>query len=257
GGISVAHWHEKPMAAARNLVLDWMRDWDHSTANRVTHFIAISRTIAQRIEECYGRPSHIIYPPVDTEFYTPTDTPREDFYLYAGALAPYKRVDLAVEAANRLGKRLIVIGSGTEREKLQRMAGPTVTFKGWSTDEDIRDHIRRARALIFPANEDFGIVPLEAQACGTPVIALAQGGATETVLGIDTHNAMAARGTGIFFDEQAPKSLMAAIDRMESVSDRFDPLLARRQAERFSLRRFQRELAEYVEEVAGKAAVSF
>ncbi|MBN2293470.1 MAG: glycosyltransferase [Pirellulales bacterium] len=252
--------HKNPMTAARNLVLDWMRDWDQSTADRVTHFIAISRTIARRIEECYGRSSHIIYPPVDTDFYTPVDTPREDFYLYAGALAPYKRVDLAVEAANRLGRRLIVIGSGTERQSLERMAGSTVTFKGWTTDEDIRDHMRRARALLFPANEDFGIVPLEAQACGTPVIALSQGGATETVIGIDaveTANTTGSRGTGFFFNEQTPDSIVGAIRRFEAAPDSFDPLLARRQAERFNLKRFERELVGFVDEVARDSVVSY
>lgn len=244
--------HKNPMAAARNLVLDWMRQWDQSTSDRVTHFIAISRTIAARIKECYGRSSRIIYPPVDTGFYTPADIPREDFYLYAGALAPYKRVDLAIEAAKRLGRRLIVIGSGTDRQRLERMAGPTVTFKGWASNEDIRDHMRRARALIFPANEDFGIVPLEAQACGTPVIALGQGGATETVIGTD---ATGTGGTGFFFDEQTPESVVAAIRSFEAAPERFDPLLARRQAERFALDRFERELVGYVEEVAGTAAL--
>jgi len=245
--------HKKPIAAARNLVLDWMRQWDQSTSDRVTHFIAISRTIAERIRECYGRESHIIYPPVDTDFYTPADVPREDFYLYVGALAPYKRVDLAVEAANRLGKQLIVIGSGTDRQKLARMAGPTVTLKGWTSDEDIRDHMRRARGLIFAANEDFGIVPLEAQACGTPVIALGQGGATETVIGTESNQAGV---TGFFFNEQTPESLVDAINGFEAQPQRFDPALARRQAERFALHRFERELLGYIEEVARRANVS-
>ena len=251
----VSSTRKKPIAAARNLVLDWIRQWDRSTASRVTHFIAISRTVAERIRECYGRESRIIYPPVDTGFYTPADVKREDFYLYVGALAPYKRVDLAVEAANRLGRRLVVIGAGTDLHKLQRMAGPTVTLKGWTSDEAIRDHMRRARALIFPANEDFGIVPLEAQACGTPVVALAQGGATETVIGAGSE-ANGAGATGFFFDEQTPQSLEAAILSFEADPQRFDPRLARLQAERFALERFERELVGYVEEVARDARVS-
>ena len=241
--------YKKPIAAARNMVLDWIRDWDRSTSDRVTHYVAISRTIAQRIGECYGRESHIIYPPVDTDFYTPADVKREDYYLYVGALAPYKRVDLAVEAARRLGRRLVVIGSGTDRRRLQRMAGDGAEFLGWTDDEDIRCHLRRARALIFAANEDFGIVPLEAQACGTPVIAFAQGGATETVLAAETDAAgnIVQPGTGFFFNQQTPESAVAAMRRFESGQEAFDPALARRQAERFSLKRFERELAAYVE----------
>ena len=251
--------HKKPIAAARDMVLDWIREWDRSTADRVTHYIAISRTIAGRIQECYGRSSRIIYPPVDTEFYTPADVAREDYYLYAGALAPYKRVDLAVQAANRLGRRLIVIGLGTDRRRLQRIAGRGVTFWGWASDEDIRHHMRRARALIFPANEDFGIVPLEAQACGTAVIALSQGGATETVIAAETDGDgnVPRPGTGFFFNEQTPQSVAAAIRRFEARPDEFNPSLARRQAERFALERFERELVGYVEQIAqGVTAVT-
>ncbi|MBN2023967.1 MAG: glycosyltransferase [Pirellulales bacterium] len=234
-----------PMAAARNLVLDWLRDWDRNTSDRVTHFIAISRTVAGRIRECYDRASQIIYPPVDTDFYTPADVAREDFYLYIGALAPYKRVDVAIEACNRLGRRLVVIGTGSELDRLARLAGPTVTMAGWRPDEAIRDHLRRARALVFPANEDFGIVPLEAQACGAPVLALGEGGATETVLPAEGDRA----GTGLFFDRQTPESLAAAIERFESGADRLCPALARRHAERFALPRFERELVGFLEAV--------
>lgn len=237
-----------PLAAARNLVLDRIRQWDQETADRVTHFVAISQTIAERIKECYGRESRIIYPPVDTDFYTPAldDSPRDDFYLYLGALAPYKRADLAVEACNRLGRRLVVIGSGPERKRLEKMAGPTVEFKGWLGNRQIRDHLRRARALLFPANEDFGIVPLEAQACGTPVIALGEGGATETVVAPGENTA----GTGLFFAKQTVDSICQAIERFEASSERFCPVLARRQAERFNLVRFERELVGYLDEVA-------
>lgn len=234
-----------PLAAARTLVLDRLRQWDRATAGRVTHFIAISQTVAERIAECYGRSSHVIFPPVDTDFYTPADVAREDFYLYVGALAPYKRVDLAVEACNRLGRRLVVIGAGPERRRLERLAGPTVTVLGWRSDEDIRDHLRRARALVFPANEDFGIVPLEAQACGTPVVALGHGGASETVLPASDD----APGTGIFFAETTVDSLLAAIARFEAFPDCCDVQLARRQAERFATARFEQELIAYLEDV--------
>ncbi len=239
-----------PWGWARNLLLDWIRGWDRSTSDRVTHFVAISRTVARRIAECYGRPSRVIYPPVDTRFYTPAARRSEEpYYVCVSALVPYKRIDLAVEACNRLRRRLVVIGSGPEARRLGRLAGPAVTLAGWRADEEIREHLRRARALLFPANEDFGIVPLEAQACGTPVVAYGQGGATETVLPADA----AGEGTGLFFDEQTPESLAEAIARLESHPERFRPEFARRQAERFATDRFERELVGYLEQVAGAA----
>jgi len=235
-----------PLSAARNAVLNHVRRWDRSTADRVTHFVAISRTVAGRIAECYGRPSTVIYPPVDTRFYTPGDARREDFYLCISALVPYKRVDLAIAACNRLGRRLVIIGGGPEHGRLARLAGPTVTMAGRLDDRQLRSHFRRARALLFPANEDFGIVPLEAMACGAPVLAFGRGGATETVIAADGSTA----GTGLFFDEQTPESLCRAIERFERRRDRIEPALARRQAERFTLERFERELVDYLQEVA-------
>jgi glycosyltransferase involved in cell wall biosynthesis len=238
---------QSPIAAVRGRVLDWIRRWDRSTSDRVTHFVAISRTVAQRIAESYGRPSRVIHPPVDTRFYTPADVPRDDAYLCVSALVPYKRIDLAVEACNRLRRRLVVIGSGPERQRLARLAGPTVTLAGWRPGNEVRRHLQTARALLFPANEDFGIVPLEAQACGTPVIAFGEGGATETVLPADATR----RGTGLFFDEQTPDALCRAILRAEAHPDRLDPQLARRHAEQFATERFERELVGYLQEVTG------
>lgn len=238
------------MDAVRNKVLDWIRDWDRATADRVTHFVAISRTVAQRIAECYGRTSRIIYPPVDTEFYTPAATVREPFYVCVSALVPYKRIDLAVAACNRLGRRLVVIGDGPERRRLRRLAGPTVQMVGWAGNDVIRDHLRRARALLFPGHEDFGIVPLEAQACGTPVVAFGQGGATETVL----PGGEGGPGTGVFFHRQTPESLSEAILSLEAHPACFDPQLARRNAERFSTERFERELVACLDEVSLRAA---
>jgi glycosyltransferase involved in cell wall biosynthesis len=265
-----------PLDLARDAVLNRIRRWDRETSDRVTHFVAISRTVARRIEECYGRESTIIYPPVDTEFYTPEEArsslrsgtchPGEmpsrgwhvpersegRVYLCISALAPYKRIDLAIEACNRLGRKLVVIGDGPERGRLQRLAGPTVRLVGWQTNETIRDHLRRCRALIFPGLEDFGIVPLEAQACGTPVIAFGQGGATETVLPADEDNV----GTGVFFREQTLESLRRAIQWLDEHPKLFDATLARRQAERFAAERYETELVSFLDKVMTSGKVS-
>ncbi|HEY1188164.1 MAG TPA: glycosyltransferase, partial [Gemmata sp.] len=232
-------------AKAVDALLGRIRAWDRRTASRVTHFVAISNTVRDRIRDCYDRDAAVIYPPVDTEFYTPSNEPREDFYLVVSALAPYKRFDLAIDACAKLGKTLVVIGSGQHLAKLKATAGPNVRFLGWQPDEIIRDHLRRAKALLFPGEEDFGIVPLEAQACGCPVIGFARGGLTETVRPLGT----VADPTGVFFEEQTVDSVCAAIERFDNTSDRFDPRAARRQAVLFRKERFEAELFGYLESV--------
>jgi glycosyltransferase involved in cell wall biosynthesis len=234
------------LSVARNLVLDRLKNWDRQTASRVTHFLAISRAVSQRIAECYGRQSTIIYPPVDTEFYTPDDGPREDYYLCVSALAPYKRIDLAIDACNRLQRRLVVIGQGPQRRALQRRAGPRVSFLGWQPDEVIREHLRRCRGLLFPGHEDFGIVPLEAQACGAPVIALARGGALETVLPATVSQ----RGTGVMFPEPSIDSLCDWMLWLEECGDQLCPRLARQQALRFAKVHYEEQLVGYLDRVA-------
>ena len=252
-------WHMKDSyfrksglkAAAIGRLLSAIREWYRRTASRVTHFIAISRTVQDRIRECYGRASDIIYPPVDTEFYTPAPVPREDFYLVVSALAPYKRFDLAIDACRKLGKKLIVIGSGQDAKKLQAKAGSGIEFLGWQSDEAIRDHLRRAKALLFPGEEDFGIVPLEAQACGCPVIAFGRGGATETVRGLGE----SPEPTGVFFAEQTSDAVAEAIERFERDADRFDPRAARKQAVLFRKERFEDELFAYLDRVTGEKGI--
>lgn len=234
-----------PWSAARRAVLDRIRKWDRETSNRVTHFIANSHTVAQRIRDCYGRNSTVVHSPVNTDFYTPARLPREDYYLCVSALVPYKRVDLAVEACNRLGRRLIVIGKGPELRRIRRMAGPTIELRGWCSDQEIRDALRRCRALLFPGLEDFGIVPLEAQACGTPVIAFGQGGATETVLPADAST----RGTGLFFARQTAEDLALAMRQLEQSPDCCSANLARLQAEQFSLPTFEKNLVAVLRQV--------
>ena len=225
-----------------------IREWDRRTADGVTHFVAISREIQRRIKECYGRDSVVIYPPVDTTFYTPAAVRREDHYLVVSAFAPYKRIDLAIEACRRLDKKLIVIGTGQAERSLKAAAGPRVEFLGWQSDEAIRDHFRRCRALLFPGVEDFGIVPVEAMACGTPVIAFGQGGATETVVPPGAWHPP----TGLWFPEQTAESLIDAIERFERQHDTFDPAHLRRRAETFDTSRFEREFFGYVGDVLGR-----
>jgi glycosyltransferase involved in cell wall biosynthesis len=228
---------------ALNNVLDRIREWDRRTASRVSHFVAISQAVRTRIRESYGRESIVIYPPVDTDYYTPSSEPREDFYLVVSALAPYKRFDLAIAACRKLDKQLIVIGTGQEAAKLKASAGPRVSFLGWQPDDVIRDHLRRARALLFPGEEDFGIVPLEAQACGCPVIGYAAGGLLETV----RPYGHTSDPTGLCFEAQTVDAVCDAIERFERAQDRFDPLVARRQALLFRKERFERELFGYLD----------
>jgi glycosyltransferase involved in cell wall biosynthesis len=245
-------WHMREAYFGRGLkarlldaLLQRLRAWDRQTSDRVSHFIAISQTVQKRIAECYGRDSVVVYPPVDTDFYCPAPIPRENHYLMVSAFAPYKRLDLAVAVCNRLKRPLVIIGTGQDEARLRSLAGPTVTFLGWQSDEVIRDQMRRCKALLFPGEEDFGIVPLESQACGAPVIALGKGGATETVVRPGSRQ----EPTGLWFDEPTQDSLADALAHFESGKNAFDPTAARRQALRFSSQRFARELFAYLDTV--------
>lgn len=229
-------------SSAIDLLMSRLRDWDRKTAERVSHFVAISRTIQTRIYQCYERDSAVIYPPVDTDFYTASYEPREDYYLVVSALAPYKRFDLAVQACERLGRKLVVIGTGQDAAKLRKLAGPNTHFLGWQSDEVIRDHFRKCRALLFPGEEDFGIVPVEAQACGTPVVAFGRGGVVETVHPLDA----APEPTAVLFQEQTLEAVIDAIERLEMVDHEFDPTQAAASAKRFCKHRYRRELQRFV-----------
>jgi glycosyltransferase involved in cell wall biosynthesis len=235
-------WVDRPIrrALAADL-LDRMRTWDKVTAKRVTHFVAISQTIRERIAACYGRDSLVISPPVDTEFYCPAAAllSREGFYLIVSALVPYKRIDQAVAACTHLNRRLVVIGAGPERGRLEKAAGASIRFLGWQPDHVIRDHYRRCRALLFPGEEDFGIVPVEALACGSPVLALGRGGAVETVNG----------AIGRLYGEPTVESLAATIAEWETEGCPHDPVQARRRAEDFSLPLFRNRILDLLAEV--------
>ncbi len=247
--------------AARRLfprVVEYLRRWDNEANKGVHEFIANSRTVAERIRRYYGREADVLYPPVDTEFYRPADGRASEYYLMVTAFAPYKRVDIAVEAFGRLGRPLKVAGAGQEFERVRAMAKPNVEFLGWQDDETIRELYRGCRAFIFPGEEDFGITPLEAQACGRPVLALGAGGALETVVGVNAEeyepppgfapweeaNGGAAAPTGMFFARSDAEHIAEAVLAFEEMEGRFSPRAARRQAERFGREDFKKKAAE-------------
>ncbi|OGL09742.1 MAG: glycosyl transferase family 1 [Candidatus Rokubacteria bacterium RIFCSPLOWO2_02_FULL_73_56] len=223
-----------PVAAA-------LRRWDRRTAG-VHRFAAISQHIAERIRRVYGRAADVLHPPVDVQRFRLAEAPG-DFYLVVSALAPYKRVDLAVGAANRLGRRLLVVGTGPEERRLRRLAGPTVELLGWRPDPEVAELYARCRAVLFPSHEDYGIVPLEAAAAGRPTIALARGGALETMVGLDAGDEPP---TAVFFAEQTVEALAGAIGRFEAAEGRFEPKALRARAERFDRPAFKARLEAWI-----------
>jgi glycosyltransferase involved in cell wall biosynthesis len=214
-----------------------MRVWDARTANGVDEFIAISDFIARRIHKVYRRESTVIYPPVDIDSFTPA-VDREDYYVTASRMVPYKRIDLIVEAFSKMpDRRLVVIGDGPEFEKIKSKATDNVTLLGYQPHDVLRHHLRTARAFVFAAEEDFGIAPLEAMACGTPVIAYRRGGARETVTpGV----------SGIHFDEQSAEAIVTAVSTFESCEHQFNSSTIRAEAERFGPVRFRKEFGQFV-----------
>lgn len=225
------------------VLLHRIRLWDQRTQYGVDEFIANSGFIARRIHRVYGRSSTVIYPPVDVAAFT-LNTVKEDFYLAASRLVPYKRMDLIVEAFSQMpGKKLVLIGDGPDMEKIRAKAGPNVNIMGYQPFAVLRDHMQRAKAFVFAAEEDFGIAPVEAQACGTPVIAFGKGGALETVRGlgvVDTNP------TGLFFAEQTVASITASVAEFEQNATAFDPAAIRQHAEGFSRTHFKDAYRSFV-----------
>jgi glycosyltransferase involved in cell wall biosynthesis len=218
-----------------------LRMWDAVSAQRVDEFIAISDFIRQRIQKVYRRDAAIIYPPVDLDRFTP-EGPKGDFYLTASRMVPYKRIPLIVEAFREMpDKQLIVIGDGPDMRRAKTKAPANVRLLGHQPFEVLRNHLRRSRAFIFAAEEDFGIAPLEAQACGTPVIAYGRGGALETI------SRDPAAPTGILFKQQTTADIRDAIRRFESTEHAFHPAACRANAQRFNSQRFHEEFIRFVE----------
>lgn len=216
-------------------VLDKIQKWDLSNSDNVDFFIANSKHIAERIKKIYNRESTVIYPPVDVDFFSLEEV-KEDYYFTASRLVSYKKTQLIVEAFNELPHlKLIVAGDGPELEKLQKTAKNNIEFVGYIENKKLRSLMQKAKAFVFAAEEDFGIIPVEAQACGTPVIALAKGGTLETVI---------ENKTGIFFVEQSAEKIKEAVLNFETKN--FDPQIIREHAVTFSKQRFEKEIKEFV-----------
>ena len=223
-------------------LLHGIRVWDARTANGVDQFVAISRFISRRIRKVYRRESTVIYPPVDVGAFELREE-KEGFYLAASRLVPYKKMGLIAEAFTAMPERhLVIIGDGPEMQKVRAKAGPNVTVLGYQPEAVLRDYMQRARAFVFAAEEDFGIVPLEAQACGTPVIAYAKGGALETIRGLADE-----QPTGVFFEEQSVSAIKAAVSAFEQSAAGILPATCRENALRFAPQRFRAEFKAYVE----------
>ena len=243
-------------ATAMKFIRGWLQRWDVKTSRRVNHFIANSRHVQKRIKKYYNQEAAIIHPPVDTGLFTPdTNEKKENYFLIVSAFAPYKRLDLAVNAFNQLNLPFFVIGEGQDSKRLKEMAKPNIHFEGWLDNTQIRSYFARCRAFIFCGEEDFGITLLEAQAMGRPVIALGRGGALETVVpdsqswkletGID--KIATSKPTGVFFYEQTPEALIKAIQHFESIESQFDANAIRTHAQKFDVSVYTERMKTFIE----------
>ena len=214
-----------------------IRIWDLISTNRVDYLIANSRYIASRIKKIYGRASDVIYPPVDIDKFEVKEN-KEEFYLTVSRLVPYKKVDVIVEAFSQINRKLVLIGDGPDMDKIKSKAKKNIEILGYQSNETIRHMMQNAKAFIFAAKEDFGIAPVEAQACGTPVICYGNGGVCETVID---------NVSGVYFYEQSVESLLGALNKFEHNVDKFDPSFIRRNSLRFSRKRFEEEIKTYIE----------
>jgi len=234
-----------------SLIAQRLRFWDRISCERVDYFMANSRNVARRISRHYQRESVVIPPPVDVDFFTPSDSPlpstgqADDYYLMVSALSPYKQVDLAIKTFSLSGDKLRIIGFGPELKNLRRMAGPNVSFLGVVTAGELLRQYRGCRALIFPGEEDFGLAPLEAQACGRPVVALGKGGALETVI---------PGKTGVFFHESTPDALLAAVDKLRGLKLNSGEI--RENALLFTEEIFRRKVSCFIQEILAQTVVT-
>ena len=211
--------------------------WDYTTANRPDYFIANSKYTARRIKKTYNRPADVIYPPVDTDKFGCVEI-KQDYYVTASRLVPYKRADLIVEAFTKMkDKKLIVIGEGSDMAKIKAIATPNIEIKGYLPAGEMTEYMQNAKAFVFAAEEDFGITPVEALACGTPVIALNKGGTAESIT--DLKN-------GIHLNNQSPEAVIDAVERLERNYERFSPGEIHEESLRFSRKNFEKNITEFV-----------
>ncbi len=229
-------------------IFNRIRKWDIATSKTVDYFIVNSNYIRDRLRRAYGRESTVIYPPVDIDSFQMNDR-KDNFFLAVSRMVPYKKVDLIVEAFSEISLPLVVIGQGPDFEKVKTKARKNIEFLGYQEGGALVKYMRKARALIFAAEEDFGIVPVEAQACGTPVIAFGKGGVTETVVPLmdSERGKQIIPPSGIFFSEQTPSALIAAVKKFMTVENRFNPQEIRENAKRFSTERFKKELKDFLD----------
>ncbi|NCQ17401.1 MAG: glycosyl transferase family 1 [Ignavibacteria bacterium CG22_combo_CG10-13_8_21_14_all_37_15] len=228
-------------AAIVKMFLHYLRIWDYSTANRVDYFIANSKYIAKRIKKIYNKESEVIYPPVDTNLF-PCETNKENYYVTASRFVPYKRIDLIVEAFAKMpDKKLLVIGEGPEKDKITAHAKKNIELLGYQDGEALKKYMQKAKAFVFAAEEDFGIVVIEALACGTPVIALAKGGTAETVVHLKN---------GIHFKEQTVEEIMSAVNEFERNEQRFDSLAISNDAALYDRTIFEQKFSDFVTQKA-------
>jgi glycosyltransferase involved in cell wall biosynthesis len=239
GKESTAGW---PARTIMPVIRPFLQKWDIRSNDRVHHFLANSNHVRQRIKRYYNRPAEVIHPPVDTQAFDLFQGPK-DYYLLVSALAPYKRVDLAIRAFQRLGKPLVIVGTGPLMASLQKESGKNISWLGWQTSENLKKLYGECRAFIFPGEEDAGITPLEAQASGRPVVAFGRGGALETVVPLDEYrDGKKDFFSGIFFPEQSEESLIEAVNTLENHSHLLNPEKVRTHAETFDRQVFKERI---------------
>lgn len=218
-------------------ILSEIRVWDRAAADRVDQWVAISNTVKDRISKYYRKDSIIVYSPADVSSIKMSDRRPEDFYLIVSRLSPYKKIDIAIEAFNKLGKKLVIVGEGTDLDRLKQMSKNNIVFLGWQSDQKVAQLYSQSKAFIFPGEEDFGLTPVESMAAGRPVIAYRRGGVTESVVdGV----------TGVFFDDPTPDSIIDAVMKLNTNYKDFDPAECRKQAEKFSYEKFAVEFEKVV-----------